>query len=310
MSADRFTPADDGLHEPSDSFYETETYWFSFFIPERALGAWFYNSVRANPGVTAGGMWIWDATSALPWELPFYENFSHLKLPVRPSPDRLEFPTGLRIDVREPGMVYDLTYRDRNRAEADLRFEGLEEPVPLRHGTPPFPKASHYDQAGHVTGQVRLDGETLDVDCFAVRDRSWGPRPERGFRRVGYTWAASEQLTVLTYTSLGDRKPDEAEEIHSGYVRRDGLLSRIVGGRRSVRRDPAHGWLTGIDFEVRDEQGRTTTGTAEAISRMILPSATSICLNSSLRWVIDGEPADGEDQDVWPIHEWRQRARV
>jgi hypothetical protein len=35
-----FTAVDDDLHVPSTDFYETETFWFSFFVPERALGAW------------------------------------------------------------------------------------------------------------------------------------------------------------------------------------------------------------------------------------------------------------------------------
>jgi len=46
------TPADDGLHEPSDSFYDNETFWYSFFVPERGLGGWLYTGVRKRPGVT------------------------------------------------------------------------------------------------------------------------------------------------------------------------------------------------------------------------------------------------------------------
>lgn len=65
------------------------------------------------------------------------------------------------------------------------RFEALEPPVPLRTGGPPYPKAHHFDQTGHVTGMITLDNEPIAVDCFAMRDRSWGPRPERGYRRVG-----------------------------------------------------------------------------------------------------------------------------
>jgi hypothetical protein len=297
-----FTAADDGLHPPSGNFYETETFWFSFFVPERALGGWLYASVRPNAGITAGGLWIWDASGPTPWDAPFYENFSHLRPPTAVAPDRLEFPTGMAVEVRQPGTSYGVTYDDRDRVRVDLGFEALEPPVPLRAGAPPYPKASHYDQTGRVTGTVVLDGERIEVDCYAMRDRSWGPRTERGYRRVGYTWAASPELSLLTFTAPGE---GAEEQVHSGYVRRDGVLAQITGGTRTVRRDPGTGWVSGMDLEVVDDRGRTTTGSAEAVSRLVLPGSTSLCTNSALRWTIDGRDLHGEDQDVWPLRELR-----
>ena len=307
---DTFGPVDDSLHQPSDNHYETETYWFSFFVPERAIGGWLYSSIRANVGVTAGGAWMWDDGGVAPWDLPFYENFSHLKLPREASPGQVEFPTGMSVAVVEPGMSYDLVYDDRDRFRADLRFDGLEQPVPLRAGAPPYPRASHYDQTGRVTGTLSLDGERIEVDCFAMRDRSWGPRYERGYRRVGYTWAASPDLSLLTYTGPEPGSDAADEHVHSGYVRRDGVVGQIVDGRRAVRRDPLEGWVTGMDLEITDEHGRTTVAQAEALSRMVLPGATSVCINTSLRWTADGRTVDGEDQDVWPIKDWRRLRRA
>ncbi|SEG88551.1 hypothetical protein SAMN04489712_12229 [Thermomonospora echinospora] len=298
---DRFTPADDDLHPSSGDFYETETFWYSFFVPERKIGGWLYASVRSTLGATGGGMWMWDATGTDPWELPFFEQFGHLKPPVVRGPGCIDFPTGLSITTREHGMSYDLRHEDRHRVQVQFRFDALEEPVPLRRGAPPYPKASHYDQTGRLTGHIILDGEHIDVDCHAMRDRSWGPRHERGYRRVGYTWAASPEISLLTYTA-----PDgtDLEHVYTGYVRRDGQVARIVDGRREVLRDPAENWVTGISLEVRDELGRVTTGRAEGLSRMFLPGATSLCLNTSLRWTIEGRTVNGEDQDVWPIREW------
>jgi len=63
MIENPFGPADDMLHPPGESHYETETFWFSFFAPERAIGGWVYASVRQNAGVTAGGMWLWDGST-------------------------------------------------------------------------------------------------------------------------------------------------------------------------------------------------------------------------------------------------------
>jgi hypothetical protein len=48
------------------------------------------------------------------------------------------------------------------------------------------------------------------------------------------------------------------------------------------------------------------TGHATAVSQMILPNATSICINSLLVWDFEGAIVAGEDQDVWPLREWRE----
>lgn len=77
-----YVESDDYLHPVSDNFYENETFWFSFFVPERNIGAWIYVGVRQNAGITHGGLWLWDDTAVEPWALPFYESFSALKLPT------------------------------------------------------------------------------------------------------------------------------------------------------------------------------------------------------------------------------------
>jgi hypothetical protein len=297
-----FGPQDDALHTPGNSHYETETFWFSFFVPERGIGGWIYASVRQNAGVTAGGMWLWGKETPHPVESPFYEYFAHLKLPVERGPERVAFPTGMTVEVREPLISYDVGYDDRDRIHAQLRFEALEPPVPLRTGEPPYPAAHHFDQTGHVTGTITLDSESIPVDCYAMRDRSWGPRPERGYRPVGYTWAAGPDASLLTYTApSGD---DAVEHIYSGYLRRADRTSRLVDGTRCVTRDPGEGWVTGIDIDAVTEDGDQVTGHARGISRLLLSISNHICACTLLAWDLDGEQLAGEDQDVWPIHEW------
>lgn len=308
-----FTAADDSLHEASSSHYETETFWFSFFVPDRALGGWVYTSVRQRAGVTGGGLWIWDATGVDPWEIPFYEQFACLKLPTVRAGTHLSFPTGMQIVQRVPLMSYDITYEDRDRVSLQLRFDAVEPPVPLMTGAPPYPSAHHFDQTGKVTGSITLDGEHIDVDCFAMRDRSWGPRPERGYRRVGYCWAADAETSFLAYSSPqddaaapGTDTDTDTDQIYAGYLRRQGELARLVSGERRIERDPQTNWVTAIDLRATDSLGRELHARSEAKSRMILPHSTAVCVNSVLPWVIDGRVVYGEDQDVWPIHQWRQ----
>ena len=73
-----FTPADDGLHQLSDRWWETETAWFSFHVPERCLGGWLYTMIRPNIGTVAGGAWVWDETAELPWAVRYSTNYSRV----------------------------------------------------------------------------------------------------------------------------------------------------------------------------------------------------------------------------------------
>lgn len=73
--------------------------------------------------------------------MPFYENFQHLKLPSQTASNRLDFPTGMSVEVREPGMSYDLGYDDRDRITVALRFDALEPPV--RCAPVPLPTRRH-----------------------------------------------------------------------------------------------------------------------------------------------------------------------
>ncbi|UXA11542.1 hypothetical protein KXD97_26650 [Mycobacterium sp. SMC-8] len=305
--ADVFTAEDDAPHAPDPDFYFTETYWYSFFAPDRDLGGWLYAGIRPHAGVTLGGCWIWDPSGTDPWEIPFYEQYHWLKLPTGTAAG-IAFPTGMTVRTIEPTTAYQLGYTDRDRLEVDLRFDAVEPPVPLRAGTPPYPKASHFDQTGRVVGHLVLDGERIDIDCYAMRDRSWGGRRERGFHPMGYTWMASEQWSALLYSRPA--KGHDHDEVYAGYVRRADTVSYVRSGTRTVERDPANGWITGMRLEVQDEAGGVLNFDGVAKSRMILPGATNVCVNTALTFAAaDGMAIHGEDQDVWPISKWRKLSR-
>ncbi|MEY2570348.1 MAG: hypothetical protein QOE63_698, partial [Acidimicrobiaceae bacterium] len=95
------TAADDCLHPASDHWWETETAWFSFNVPERKLGCWFYNQILATQGVCNGGVWVWDDSDAG----ALYEvRQEGLALPNIATIDLrdVELPNGNHIEVLEP----------------------------------------------------------------------------------------------------------------------------------------------------------------------------------------------------------------
>ena len=307
-SAPVFTPRDDSFHfeEMGDRWWMTETSWFSFCHPERRLGGWLYTMVRPNIGTVAGGAWVWDDTAVLPWEVPYSANYTALRLPRDQDLADIRLPTGVSNRAAEPCMGYDLGFEDEDRLTMRLRFDGIMPPRPLRRAGSPFGHASHFDQFGRVTGEIRLHGETIRIDCLAMRDRSWGPRPEHRPKRSAYvTGIASPRDAFLAVT----RWNGEVEEIAYGFMIRDGETADLSHGRRHVERDPVQGWVTRITVEGTDEQGRALHAVGTRLSGIILNRHSFIDSNGLIAWTINGHEGHGEDQDMWPVHDWSRARR-
>ena len=291
----------------SDRWWETETSWFSFHHPGRNLGGWLYTMVRPNIGTVAGGIWVWDADAHLPWEVPYSANYSALQLPSGADLRDITLPTGVSIRVIEPTMSYALGFDDGDRLRVDLRFDAVMPPEPLTAVGSTFGSAHHFDQFGRVTGEVVLHGEALQIDCIAMRDRTWGPRPEHRPRQAAYvTGAADGEHAFLAVTNTqGDRDP-----VAYGFLRRDGRTVRLVDGERLVARDPAQGWITSLTIEATDAEGRRMRAVGTPVSRIIVNRHTFIDINSLVRWDLDGHTAWGEDQDMWPVHTFAAARRI
>jgi hypothetical protein len=312
----RFTAVDDGMHAAGPQRDWTETTWWSFAVPERALAGWLYVQTRPNAGTSSGGAFVYGPTGFLAWELPYYGFLVHQPLPDPLDLRSVTFSNGVSVRVVEPAMVYDLGYRFRDQDEfvADLRFEGISPPVPHLTGAPPFTGSSHYDQHGRVTGDLLLDGERIPVDCISVRDRSWGRRPELLGRRTRFSYcfgSSSPDEAFLAFCRPGTHL-DPTEELSSGYLIRDGKLRRLERAERVNVRDPATGGVAGIELHAVDIDGRELHADAEMMSHMALSGGSAgVTINSLLRWTIDGSRTGwGEDQEVWSLpalREYRER---
>jgi nucleoside-diphosphate-sugar epimerase len=60
------------------------------------------------------------------------------------------------------------------------------------------PATGHFDQAGRFQGTVTVEGETLHIECFSMRDRTWG------FHRSGQP-AVDRRAAVPTPARCGAR---------------------------------------------------------------------------------------------------------
>jgi hypothetical protein len=295
----------DHRHEPGPELDWTETTWWSWNVPERGLGGWLYGQVRPNVGIVHGGAFVYGPGAFAPWDQPYWSWTSYTGLPETWDFDDLSFKNGVRVKALEPGMRYELGYQFRDQRDliADFCFEGLTEPVPHLRGQPPFTGSSHFDQHGRVTGTMLLRGEELEVDCLAVRDRSWGRRPELMGRRgkLSYAFGSSRRgEAFLIFCVPPDDDPlSSAEVLSSGYLYRDGVLRYLAEGTRRTTRDWSTGCVTSIEISCADTDGRRLEASGRTRSAVALPSS-GICINAMIEWELAGERCWGEDQDVWP----------
>jgi hypothetical protein len=305
MSQPLFTPADDNFHTPpTDDRWFTETCWFSFNVPERKMGGWFYAWARPNMGLTGGGFFVWDDTATEPWAIPYYKYQHTQPLPAGADLRDFTWPESFSVKVLEPLTRYRLTFRDRDIVAIECEFDALFPPHGFKSGEPPFATQPHLDQMGHITGEMTLHGERIAIDSYSIRDRSWGPRLDHRGGRIGYPFACAEDIAFCAFTIPNRNRSDENEPVNHGFLWQDGEKRQIVSGIRNVTRDPIKNWPTQMTVKAVDEAGRNLVAVGTVESRMMHLSPRGVSCFSSIRWDVNGKPAYGEDQDVWRTDQW------
>lgn len=285
------TPADDRLHPARDADpHWSETAWFGFSVPERALGGSVYALFRPNLGVCALSVYVWDAGAHEPWRVRYGRAQWHLPMP---EGDLTQAAFGgLELACLEPLRRYAVRYREGDAIALDLAYEGLIPP----HGLGIGDGRGHIDQPCRVSGTLALGGESIRVDGYAMRDRSWHVRDDRRATRASYSHAiASESdLFLAAGFETGDR-----HRIVAGFLVRDGEKADLVSGTRRVveRRD---GYPLRVAIEAEDALGRALAAEGACLSRLAYPATPGLFAWMSLTdWSWNGARGFGEDQDVW-----------
>ncbi|WP_245717787.1 DUF7065 domain-containing protein [Nocardia miyunensis] len=173
-----FLPEDDTYHRLSDDPYETETTWWSLNVPERGIGSWLHVAYLPNQGTVIWRVFVWDPRGADPGRLAYYKNSGPLPMAGNADLRDIVFPAGgFSVETLTPTMDYHVGYADPE-GNFSIEFEHRSVHAPQRFipGEPPALYSPHFDQLGHITGELVLDGEKIAIDCHSVRDRTWGPR--------------------------------------------------------------------------------------------------------------------------------------
>jgi hypothetical protein len=338
-----FEPADDTYHRASDDPYEFETNWWSLNIPERRIGAWLHAGLHTNRNEVSWRVFVWDPSGADPGRLAYYRNVPDVPMPADADLRDLTFPGGgYSVKMLTPLMDYAVGYSDPD-ANFSIEFEhrSVHPPQRFTPGQAPAMHNPHLDQLGHITGELVLRGERIPIDCFSVRDRTWGPRGgphsssqkpayvrgehavrdpggirwreierERGRGRIQYIFGHTDARTGF----LGFVRPQDGDAagwspMNVGWLLRDGEFQRLDRARSRMRnyRDPATGWSAHMQVELVDVTGRSMEAEGFTVSHMCEHGAGS---NALMRWEYDGQIGWGEDQDGWQLDHFQKMLRA
>lgn len=327
-----FRPEDDNFHQLSADPYETETNWWSWNIPDRKMGGWIHAPYYPNRKTATWRVFHWGPDGYDPARMAYYRKVEEAPMPDAPDLRDITFPGGgPSLRMLEPGMKYHIAYRDEAcDFGLDLVFTGAHPPRRFEPGEPPFIRTPHFDQLGRVVGTLRLRGEVIRLDCWSVRDRTWGPRGgpyarsakqsyatdldrvkhpggarwreierERGRGRIQYIFGHADGTSGF----LGFVRPQDGDAqgwspMNGGYLLRNGIYGDLdkAASRMRAFRSPETGWCTHMQVELTDLRGRTMTAEGIAVSRM---SEAGYGTNQLMRWEFDRRIGWGEDQDVW-----------
>jgi hypothetical protein len=174
----------------------TETFWFGAWIPEAATTVYLYSWFRPVLGIYGGGCLIWNDKEFLPWDIPAFHYEVNRPLLAPADLRSLELDCGTRLRTIKEGWQYEMTYARRD-IEVALRFDGVTAPeIVTGKGMTEFFNG-HIDQSGRYKGHVKIGNIRHEVNCFGIRDRSWGPRVMTDDIRMNYCHGQSDQLAFV-----------------------------------------------------------------------------------------------------------------
>ena len=226
----------------------------------------------------------------------YAKQFWHLPLIDQKLTD-LTLANGIRYECLEPQKKWRVRYDDPdggNEIHVDLIVTGIVAPNMLGE--------SHVDQPCRYQGTIVLHGETIAVDDYGFRDRSWGPRPQFGqgihggsMMRGGYSYATASDTHAFHAITMDFGTG--AIAIHGSYMR-DGEWAKLKGGERRVIERDGEGFPLIVELDGVDELGREFNARGETTNSLgFLINPNLYTINCLTRWSFDGITTWGEDHD-------------
>lgn len=294
-----------------DNPYWNESVWFSLSIPERHIHGMIQYYFRPNMGMLNGGPVLWDPSGTFQHDCLHYQ-WSHLQ--ALPAGTRGKFDMQARNSLScrmiEPMARYKLDY-DRDGLLLDLTWSAIGPAHELRTGDAGQASTAkfHIEQPGRMSGTVRRHGEEWPIDCWSMRDTSYGAREYESLACGGYFWgigAGASGPSAFHAIAMGEGT--EARSI-GGFIWKDGEMASLASGRREVLEWGQFGPAK-VLWRGTDTLGRTMEATGTIEPGLVFTGYTDHSVVWSLmRWDWNGVEHWGDNQEFAPAERFRRIAR-
>jgi hypothetical protein len=235
---------DDYTHPLGSEPNFNESMYFNFFDPKQSIGGFVRLGNRANEGraemtvclYLEGGRVLFNFQRAQIDDNDAFDAGGMRFEVIEPSDKLRTTYRGSVVDLSDPTQMADPTSAFKNNPRRKISLDLIHEATGPMYGSSKdkqqekldadkqFAKA-HYEQHMAVTGTLEIDGETIGIDGFGLRDHSWGPRH----------WQAIESYDWLTLNFGRDFgamvsivRRDADNEKRGGVIVRDGELKLIT----------------------------------------------------------------------------------
>ena len=217
----------------------TETWYWNFHIPQARINCFAYCWVHPNLGVVTAGLFIYQGRKRQHLECELFDMRDFMSRAVIGDGSQIALPNSFKATVIAPLEQVKLEFRD------DARATTLD--LDLLAAAPPIVRSNnkHFEQLMHARGSLLLRGERYAIDCYAVRDRSWGElRPEdHAAKGPPYTWVTGAFGTDFAF-NLGahDDPPAQTGLVRNTGARAGGSVQGRLGTHPRTAAT-ARGWL-------------------------------------------------------------------
>lgn len=301
------TFADHFSAEPDDNPYWNESVWFSLSIPERHIHGMIQYYFRPNMGMLNGGPVLWDPSGTTQWNCLHYQ-WSHLQAMPKEVGGKFDMKArnSLSCRVIQPMAQYKLDY-DKDGLMLDLTWTAVGPAHELHTGNSGQAATAkfHIEQPGRMTGTIRRYDEEWPVDCWSMRDTSYGARDYESLACGGYFWGIAKD-SAFHAIAMGEGR--EAPSI-GGFIWKDGQMASLTSGHREVLEWGALG-PSRVLWQATDTLGRQIKAIGTIDPGLVFTGYTDhTVVWSMMRWEWDGVEHWGDNQEFSPVERFRQIAR-
>jgi hypothetical protein len=177
-----------------------------------------------------------------------------------------------------------------------------------------------------VRGTLVLRGESHEVNCWNVRDRSWAKlRPENPLPMPPVSWMTGAFGDDFIFNcNLMDHAGSSPQasgtfalpverSLNGGWIAREGRITRVVQASKKIERDMSSLLPRRIDLQMKDEEGREFAVHGELLASCPWAVWPNVHSNISLiRWQMGERVGHGDCQDViWTdyVNAWHRADR-